>query len=57
MIDSIGLRKTIYEQFVFDYIICNMDRHGKNTEILINEENPSDIKMAPFFDNSFTILL
>ena len=47
----------IYKQFVYDYIICNMDRHGKNTEILINYDNPRDIRVAPFFDNSFTVLL
>lgn len=34
-----------------------MDRHGKNTEILINNENPRDIRTAPYFDNSFTVLL
>lgn len=32
----LGLELEIYKQFVFDYVICNMDRHGKNTEILIN---------------------
>lgn len=53
----LGLELEIYKQFVFDYVICNMDRHGKNTEILINQSNPRDIRVAPFFDNSFTVLL
>ena len=54
---QLGLDLEIYKQFVYDYIICNMDRHGKNTEILINQSNPRDIRLAPFFDNSFTVLL
>lgn len=54
---QLGLDLEIYKQFVYDYIICNMDRHGKNTEILINQSNPRDTKVAPFFDNSFAVLL
>lgn len=44
----------IYQQFVFDYIICNYDRHEKNTEILIDREGK--IHLAPFFDNSLTFI-
>ena len=57
MMSQLGLIDTVYKQYVFDYIVCNMDRHGKNTEILINNENPRDIRTAPYFDNSFTVLL
>lgn len=57
LVQQLGLGLEIYKQFVYDYIICNMDRHCKNTEILINQNNPRDTRVAPFFDNSFTVLL
>ncbi len=47
------LQDNIYKQFVYDYIICNLDRHGKNTEILLGNNN---IRIAPFFDNSLTFI-
>lgn len=39
---------------IFDFIICNMDRHGKNIEVLLN--NKGKYRLAPAFDNSFTVL-
>ena len=57
MIEKLSLLKQIHKQFIYDYIICNMDRHGKNNEILINNQNKREIRLAPFFDNSLTILL
>ena len=47
-----GIIDDIYNQIVFDYVICNLDRHGKNTEILVSKEGK--ISVAPFFDNSLT---
>lgn len=57
MMMKLGLLQQIYEQFVYDYLICNMDRHGKNNEILIDRENKANMRLAPFFDNSLTVLL
>lgn len=50
-----GLQYQIYKQFLFDYIICNLDRHGKNTEVLVGN-NISSLDIAPFFDNSLTFI-
>lgn len=50
----LGLSEAIYRQFAYDYIICNMDRHGKNNEIL---QNQSTVRLAPYFDNSLTFML
>lgn len=46
-----NLEKIIYQIFVYDFIICNMDRHNHNIEILENTTNNS-LRVAPFFDNS-----
>ena len=50
----IGIIDSIYKEFLFDFIICNLDRHGKNTEILTNKFGKMNI--APFFDNSLTFI-
>lgn len=50
-----NLEDSIYKQFVYDYIIMNLDRHGKNTEVLIGN-NINTMSIAPFFDNSLTFL-
>lgn len=50
-----GFSYSIYKQFIFDFIICNLDRHGKNTEVLFL--NKDKMEIAPFFDNSFTFIL
>lgn len=49
-----GLRASVDSMFLYDYLICNMDRHGKNVELLISKQG---IKMAPLFDNSLTYAL
>ena len=55
MVKRLGLQREVYKEFVYDYIICNMDRHGRNTELLIDKSG--NIKLAPFFDNSLTPLI
>lgn len=52
-VKQLGVEKQIYSMFVYDYIICNLDRHGKNIEILIHKDK---IRLAPLFDNSLTFL-
>ncbi|MBR1453984.1 MAG: hypothetical protein IJ593_05010 [Lachnospiraceae bacterium] len=52
MLKRLGLQDSIYKQFVYDYVIGNLDRHGKNNDILIGK----DIKLAPYFDNSLTFV-
>ena len=47
-------KQFIYKQFIFDFIICNMDRHGKNNDILIDDKKR--LSVAPFFDNSLTFV-
>lgn len=49
-----GLLNDFKSIVIFDYIICNMDRHGKNIEVLLN--NTGKYRLAPAFDNSFTVL-
>lgn len=53
-IKRLGICESIYKEFVFDYIICNLDRHGKNTEIMTSKTGT--IRVAPFFDNSLTFV-
>jgi hypothetical protein len=36
---------------VFDYIICNLDRHGKNIELFLDT-----LEMIPLFDNGLSLL-
>lgn len=49
------LLEDIHEIFLFDYIICNLDRHGANIEILINTTTGAK-SVAPIFDNSLSFL-
>lgn len=53
LIKLYGLQQSVYKMFVYDYVVCNIDRHGKNTEVIISENN---IRLAPLFDNSLTFL-
>lgn len=39
--------------FLFDYLICNRDRHGANIEVLQKGEN---YRLAPIFDNGLSFL-
>lgn len=43
----------VYKLFLYDFVICNIDRHEYNVEIL---ENINGLRMAPFFDNSFCFI-
>lgn len=51
---TLGLINDYKKLVIFDFIICNMDRHGKNIEVLLN--NKGKYRLAPAFDNSFTAL-
>lgn len=57
MMHKLNLTNQMYQQYIFDYIICNLDRHGKNTELLTTARDISNINLAPFFDNSLTVLV
>lgn len=46
---DLGYREQLECMWIFDYIISNMDRHGKNLEI-----NPDTKKFAPLFDHGLT---
>lgn len=39
---------------VFDYLICNRDRHGVNIELIQNEDGT--IQLAPLFDHGVSLL-
>lgn len=54
LIKSYNLQTDIYRMFVYDYIICNLDRHGKNIEVILKSRH--QVKLAPLFDNSLTFL-
>lgn len=54
IVSRLGLLDEIYKQFVFDFVICNMDRHSKNNEVITTKQGYS---LAPYFDNSLTFIL
>lgn len=47
------LEQYFYQIFLLDYLICNRDRHGANTEIL---EKQGTYRVAPVFDNGLSLL-
>jgi hypothetical protein len=51
LVERINITERIYEMLVYDYIICNIDRHGKNIEIFTDNN-----EMAPLFDNGFCLM-
>lgn len=53
-LETFGLINDFKKIVIFDFIICNMDRHGKNIEVLLNGKGR--YRLAPAFDNSFTAL-
>lgn len=53
-LETFGLLQDFKNIVIFDYIICNMDRHGKNIEVLLNDKGK--YRLAPAFDNSFTAI-
>lgn len=48
-----NLSKYIYSIMVFDYIICNRDRHGANIEFLIDSNK---VIPTPIFDNGVCLM-
>lgn len=48
-----GVLDYIYSIMIFDYIICNRDRHGANIEFLIENNK---IQPTPIFDNGVSFL-
>jgi hypothetical protein len=51
LINRFGFTTEIHKMMVFDFIICNLDRHGKNVELFTEP-----VEVAPLFDNSFSLL-
>ena len=49
-----GWDEQIYKMMVFDYLICNRDRHGANIELIQNEDGT--IQLAPLFDHGVSLL-
>ena len=49
-----GWDDQIYKMMVFDYLICNRDRHGANIELIQDEDG--SIKLAPLFDHGVSLL-
>jgi hypothetical protein len=47
----IGLKENMHKMFVFDYITMQMDRHGRNIELFVDETGG----MTPLFDNSLCL--
>lgn len=45
---EIGIEEDVYRMFALDYLINNIDRHGRNIEIMI--DNRGKMRLAPLFD-------
>lgn len=48
-----NISKYIYSIMIFDYVICNRDRHGANIEFLIDSK---EIIPTPIFDNGVCLM-
>jgi len=46
---SLYISDYIDKLFIFDYLICNRDRHEANIEVLIKKDGK--LRLSPFFDN------
>ena len=46
----------LYRMFIFDFIICNSDRHLRNIGLLFNSNTYEVISLAPIFDNGVGML-
>ena len=46
----------LYRMFIFDFIICNSDRHLRNIGLLFNSNTYEVIGLAPIFDNGVGML-
>ncbi len=51
----LGLDEYIYNMLTIDYLILNRDRHGANTEVLIDAKNRT-VRPAPLFDHGLSLL-
>lgn len=49
-----GWEEYIYRMMMFDYLICNRDRHGANIELLVDEKD--NVRPAPLFDHGVSLL-
>lgn len=45
---ELGIQEDAYKMFVLDYLINNIDRHGRNIEILVDKRGK--MRLAPLFD-------
>lgn len=45
----------LYDMLVFDYLICNSDRHLTNFEVLYNQKTGT-YRFAPYFDHGLSFL-
>lgn len=45
----------LYDMLVFDYLICNSDRHLNNFEVLYNQHTGT-YRLAPYFDHGLSFL-
>lgn len=52
-IQRLELEEYFYNLFIFDYLICNRDRHGANIEVLQKGDN---YRLAPLFDNGLSFM-
>lgn len=48
-----GWDEQIYKMMVFDYLICNRDRHGANIELL---QTGDEVMLAPLFDHGLSLI-
>ena len=49
-----GWDEQIYRMMIFDYLICNRDRHGANIELIQDEDG--NVSLAPLFDHGVSLL-
>ncbi|MGL5084996.1 MAG: hypothetical protein ACRC68_04650 [Clostridium sp.] len=49
-------KELIDDMIVFDFIIENWDRHFSNFGFLINNKNQELLKLAPIFDNGYSLM-
>jgi len=50
---EIGIEEDVYKMFVLDYLINNIDRHGRNIEIMVDDRGV--MRLAPLFDHGLSL--
>lgn len=50
---ELGIQDDVYRMFILDYLINNIDRHGRNNEILVDERGK--MRLAPLFDHGLSL--